>query len=523
MEHDVTRTAGRLLAGISLAALAATSPATALGSEMLVGSYTYGWMGSDLGTACGLPGPAVLTRVRLGTATFEADGRVLLWFDERTYCPGGGSEEASTSIDATYALDQDGQLVVDLDPAQPGTVTWTFLMSWDRDIGTLALDEERDGGYPAIGVLLRKGTGLASTALLGDHTIVRVRETQVAGGIEMRGSFGTISFLPGDQYTQDVVHRTIDPYGSSAVSEVKSGPYALAPDGTLTLNDGTQVGAVTPDGSFGLLVLEATFGSMFSVFARIPTAEPTLFALDDQWWMATYGATREEAPFAEVVPRAESGVLAFEARSGRALVGQSEVWADMLGGGARGGFTFLALTPRVMGSYELGAPGDPPLPLRLGRTEDVVLFAKIDSPEEVWVGVAPRTWGPLAGDAREVAISAGGKQTLSVRAGATYAGRPYLILGSLSGTYPGTTFGGSMLSLNPDRYFRLTLTNPDPPLSGSSGILDELGAARAAFEPPGSWVNLVGTTVHHVCVVFQGDEQQAVVLSSNAVPVLLAN
>jgi len=493
--------------------------------DVLVGSYTYGWMGADLGVACGQSVPAVLTRVRLGTASFEADGTVYLDLEERVSCPLGAIEDWRRSFAGVYVLDGD-RLVLDLDPFAPGTSTWTFHLSWDRAIGTFVHDDEMHAGFPGIGVLVRNGSGLDESDLLGDYTIARMRQSQVDGGIEARASFGTLSFLPGGQYTQTVDQMTIGPYGSAGQNDwTVSGTCALEPDGVLRLDGGLHVGAVSPDGSFGVLIRRAAFGSMFAVFARVPEEEPTPRALDDLWYLAFYGAGREADPVAEVVPSSESGLLAFDAQSGRVLAGHTEVQASLAGGAARDGFSFFPFA-RVGpgGAYELAVDDGTRVPLRLGRHEDVLIFAEVASPESVLIGLAPRAWGPLVGDVRELAVPAGGVHTLTLRAGAAHRGMPYLILGSVSGTYPGMPVGDLVLPLNKDGYTVRTLTHPDPPLAGAVGFLDELGAASAAFTlPPGGWPFLAGRTVHHACVVFDPSRNGEVVLVSNPVPLVLGN
>jgi len=493
--------------------------------DVLVGTYTYGWMGADLGVACGQSVPAVLTRVRLGTASFEADGSAHVDLEERVSCPLGAIEDARRSFAGTYALDGD-RLVLDLDPFVPGTDTWTFHLSWDRAIGTLVHDDELHAGLPGIGVLVRKGSALDESVLLGDYTIARMRQSQVAGGIEARASFGTLSFLPGGQYTQVVDQMTIGPYGSAGENDwTVSGTCALEPDGVLRLDGGLHVGAVSPDGGFGVLIRRAAFGSMFAVFARVSEEEPTPGALDDLWSLAFYGAGREVGPFAEVKPSSESGLLDFDAQSGRVLVGHTEVQVDLAGGGARDGFSFFPFA-RVGpgGAYELFVDDATRIPLRLGRSEDVLVFAEVSSPENVLIGFAPRAWGPLVGDVRELSLAAGGVQTLTARAGATHRGMPYLILGSVSGTYPGMPVGDVVLPLNKDGYTVRTLNHPDPPLSSSVGLLDELGAATAAFTlPPGGWPVLAGRTVHHACVVFDPARPGGIGMVSNPVPLILGN
>jgi len=123
-----------------------------------------------------------------------------------------------------------------------------------------------------------------------------------------------------------------------------------------------------------------------------------------------------------------------------------------------------------------------------------------------------------------VSLATGGTQTLELEAGAAYAGLPYLLLGSLSGTTPGTQVDTVVLPLNIGPHFVYTLQFANsPPLSNSFGSLDANGKATASFVlPPGLSPNLTGTTFHHAYVVIELlPTLLHVVFASNAVPVTL--
>jgi hypothetical protein len=91
-------------------------------------------------------------------------------------------------------------------------------------------------------------------------------------------------------------------------------------------------------------------------------------------------------------------------------------------------------------------------------------------------------------------------QTLRLNAGARNAGRRYILLGSISGTSPGTVFeNGATLPLNSDAYFSFTRSQPNSPiLSNSFGVLDENGRATAIFTPDARFAN---KTVSHAFLV----------------------
>ncbi|MEM9378611.1 MAG: DUF1028 domain-containing protein [Planctomycetota bacterium] len=113
------------------------------------------------------------------------------------------------------------------------------------------------------------------------------------------------------------------------------------------------------------------------------------------------------------------------------------------------------------------------------------------APSELHLGVATYS------------ASEGTRVPMVVDRGAPDAGAAYRVLGSLSGTSPGTMVGGTAVALNRDRFFRFTLGWPGgPPFRDSAGTLDALGRAAPALElPPGSLLPFVGTTVSFVALV----------------------
>ncbi|MDF1798929.1 MAG: hypothetical protein P1V81_07115 [Planctomycetota bacterium] len=102
----------------------------------------------------------------------------------------------------------------------------------------------------------------------------------------------------------------------------------------------------------------------------------------------------------------------------------------------------------------------------------------------------------------------------------------YLLLGSISGTLPGTPSGGFVVPLNSDGYLLHTALAPNtPPLAGSFGILSPSGGkgtATASFSlPPSFDPALVGLTVHHAYVTLDVPTGHLSSVS-NAVPLHLA-
>jgi hypothetical protein len=90
--------------------------------------------------------------------------------------------------------------------------------------------------------------------------------------------------------------------------------------------------------------------------------------------------------------------------------------------------------------------------------------------------------------------------SLQLDGGVKNAGHRYLLLGSMSGTAPGTLLeNGARVPLTTDAYFAFTQSQPNSAiLSHSFGVLDANGRATATFTPDGRFAN---TTVTHAFVV----------------------
>ena len=124
----------------------------------------------------------------------------------------------------------------------------------------------------------------------------------------------------------------------------------------------------------------------------------------------------------------------------------------------------------------------------------------------------------LATDVGSISVGSGGVQTFTLSAGTAHGGRPYLLLGSVTGTTPGFSVGGVNIPLNFDSWMLVTATQPNTGLLGNTfASLDSLGVGTATFTMPAlpALAPLVGIPFNHAYVVFSGS---SIVLASNAVP-----
>ena len=154
--------------------------------------------------------------------------------------------------------------------------------------------------------------------------------------------------------------------------------------------------------------------------------------------------------------------------------------------------------------YVLGLEGDDAI---VGAFD---LDGAFENSGEAWVLDA----GALCASPGSVSLAAGGAQTLDLSAGPSNAGLFYLVLGTASGTSPGTVVGALPLPLNPDIYTIALLASPGaPPLVNGLGTLDAAGAATAQVVVP-ALANpvLAGVVLHHATVVLD--------LGTGAVPLV---
>jgi len=126
----------------------------------------------------------------------------------------------------------------------------------------------------------------------------------------------------------------------------------------------------------------------------------------------------------------------------------------------------------------------------------------------------------LRKDEDSVSLSQGGMQSLTLKDPAN-AGRKFMLLGSVTGSLPGTSLSGGMtLPLNQDGYFVMTFTTPGVTLANSFGTLDENGLAMVQFSlPDNSSPALAGIVGNHAFVVM--DNLGNPLSVSNAVSVTL--
>ena len=125
----------------------------------------------------------------------------------------------------------------------------------------------------------------------------------------------------------------------------------------------------------------------------------------------------------------------------------------------------------------------------------------------------------LLPSATTFSLAGGGAQKLELQ-GPGGAGL-YIVVGSLSGTTPGTPFGSVTVPLVADTYSTKTVQQANqPPYTNTLGNLDPSGRATAVITVPAGFnPALAGVTAHHAFLVLQPGGGAS--FASNPVPLIL--
>ncbi len=115
----------------------------------------------------------------------------------------------------------------------------------------------------------------------------------------------------------------------------------------------------------------------------------------------------------------------------------------------------------------------------------------------------------LAAATETISTLAGGTVDFAITAPKVLAGDWYALLGSASGTQPGTLLGSEVLPLVWDPYTHLSLQGAGGFLTGGIGLLGPDGEASAALTIPPGLLGLFGATLHHAYVVLDATTLEA--------------
>lgn len=125
----------------------------------------------------------------------------------------------------------------------------------------------------------------------------------------------------------------------------------------------------------------------------------------------------------------------------------------------------------------------------------------------------------------EISCARGGRSRLTVAAGKAYTFRPFVILVSLQGTWPGVRSHGVDVPVNVDSWTHKILGLVDSPyFVNFRGTLDAYGNAAALFDTCGPVSHEqfdVGRVIYFDCVVLKEDQTSIVIEATQPGHVLL--
>ena len=125
---------------------------------------------------------------------------------------------------------------------------------------------------------------------------------------------------------------------------------------------------------------------------------------------------------------------------------------------------------------------------------------------------------PLSADTGSLSTASGGTASFTLKGGALHASEFYWLLGSLSGTDPGSDIGSVHVPLVPDLYYVYTISHANVvPLVMTFATLDSSGDGVAQFQLAPGFTSLVGLTAHHAWIALDPGTL-GVTFASNAMP-----
>lgn len=220
-----------------------------------------------------------------------------------------------------------------------------------------------------------------------------------------------------------------------------------------------------------------------------------------------------DLPIAELTATAAAGQVSVDASSshhGKYSSGQLTVRYDLDGDRK---FESGPFSP---------APRTLPLPGVGGRSVSVQVTDPRGKTAVAGVYVLPPT--TLDPVTSQLSTSKGGKASWTLHPGLAYGQRPYLVLGTLSGTSPGLANpGGPALPINFDAFSSLALSSlGQPPFVRFFGTTSIFGMAWPELSMPAGLIPpvLVGKRMHFAAALFRSDFS-AIEAGSNAVEVVI--
>jgi hypothetical protein len=244
----------------------------------------FHFVGIGASDAC--PGQTLRIGGELGSMTFDGQGGFTSNRTATTICASGPNPVENYFDVGTYTLEPTGKLVLDYDPALPGTDTFEVFMTPDLELAVRATEPASEAA--GIALLCRKQAAATQVDLQGDHGFVQMLNSLIGPDFTCESSYGTFDVdLAGVANLNLQVH-SVDPFGFQDFPDSGSfGPIQVEADGSLTVGTAT-VGALSKGGELGYIYAANDREVSLALFVRKAIGF-TVDAVDGTWSTNGYG------------------------------------------------------------------------------------------------------------------------------------------------------------------------------------------------------------------------------------------
>ena len=445
---------------IHLFTLAALVSATALAAQTpipLEGTYTSGAIGAEHGCS-----PADLKLFyELGTVDFNAAGTFTATRASKEICPSGALPDQTLNDAGTYTLDSAGKLVLDFDPASPGTDVLELYLNPGRELAVRGPEPSTKNA--GLFILCKQMDGATQADLAGAYGLTQVLEGLEPFSFNMESSYGTIDIDAAGVASVSLQWHEVDPTGTfDGFDSGPFGPILVAPDGTLS-GGGENLGALCAGGDFGFIMSHEGTEFSIALFVR-KASEVMLSDLGGAWQLHAYGG--ETDPFLNHETQSDQGPGSIDGTTGAFAFSGMSHHAERFGVSTSAFSTAGSIAGSSDGSFVAtvttgdSAKGWFSASLGVGITADVtavdyagagILLRRCSSSFAFGTG-SPGTGGVVSLLATSGLPKVGGNDFVFELSGGLGGG--LAVLGVSAGAFPsGLPILGSTLYLNPSTIF----------------------------------------------------------------------
>ncbi|MEO0650003.1 MAG: hypothetical protein AAFZ65_04945 [Planctomycetota bacterium] len=181
----------------------------------------------------------------VGRIDFAASGLFSGSIERRDVCENGALQDGVFPISGAHSHDALGRLVIDTNPAAPGTQVQELWLRFDHEL--LLIGDSSDE-FPSLGLGARRASAATAGLLNGSYAYVRLAYAQQPAGLVTASEGGVLTFDGSGAYSLSGLQHSVTNGVTADLPRSASGTYAVATDGALVLAPGAETGFVSPDG-----------------------------------------------------------------------------------------------------------------------------------------------------------------------------------------------------------------------------------------------------------------------------------